>query len=373
MNTARLLVTALALGATLGAAERWEMQYSYPELQSSLYIADLKFPSAKRGIAAGYIIENKKSRPTVLLTSDGGQHWSLVPVKEFPQSLFFLDESLGWMITDKGIWQTEETGRSWHKLTTPKEMKDMLRLWFVDREHGWIVGERKQVYETTDGGATWTPLAAAAKPEANADYTNYGWISFANAKEGVIAGYDEPPRNNRVPDWMDPQKAKSRRQWPSTLVLLQTRNGGKTWDTSTASIFGRVTHISFSPDGSSVGLVEFQDNFDWPSEVYRVDGSNGKSTRIFRRADRAISDIALMPDGSVILAGTETASMIHHSPIPSKVKILRSKDMENWEEMPVDFKAEAHRVMIAAPDAQNIWVATDTGQILKLPIRASRP
>ena len=97
--TVRLSLTILLCALVLPAAERWEIQYSYAELQSSLVIADLKFPSAKRGIAAGYTIDNKKSKPTVLLTSDGGEHWTLVPVKEFPQSLFFLDESVGWMVT----------------------------------------------------------------------------------------------------------------------------------------------------------------------------------------------------------------------------------------------------------------------------------
>ena len=77
----------------------------------------------KRGIASGYILEKGKSKPTVLVTSDGGLQWTLVPVKESGFSLFFLDDSLGWMVTDKGIWQTEEAGRSWHKLVTPKEMK----------------------------------------------------------------------------------------------------------------------------------------------------------------------------------------------------------------------------------------------------------
>jgi photosystem II stability/assembly factor-like uncharacterized protein len=362
----RFLLTAILCTAALPAASRWDIQYSYDEMQNSLVITDLKFPSAKRGIASGYINEKGKPKPTMVVTSDGGLHWTLVPVKEAGYSLFFLDESLGWMVTEKGIWQSEEAGRSWHKLATPKDMKQMQRVWFIDRQHGWAVGERKQAWETTDGGGTWTPLGAAAEPQANAEHTTYSVVSFANARDGIIAGWDEPPRYNRVPDWMDPEAAKNRRQWPSTLVLLQTRDGGKTWDSSTASIFGRVSKISFAPDGASVGLIEFTDNFEWPSEVYRVDGHTGKSTRIFRRADRAISDAALLPNGTIYLSGTQTSSMVHNSPIAGKVKILRTVDMESWEDMPVDYKVEAHRTMIAAPDENNIWVATDTGTILKL-------
>ncbi len=362
----RLVLLAALCAAPLFSADKWEVQYSYSQMQSSLYINDLKFPSAKRGIAAGYIFENKKSKPTVLVTSDGGLHWTPIPVKDIGTSLFFLDDTLGWMVTDNGIWQTEEAGRSWHKLLLPKDMKDILRIGFLDRQHGWAAGERKQVWQTTDGGTTWAPLAAAAEPQTNALYTTYGMISFANAHDGIIAGWNEPPRYNKVPDWMDPEAARNRRQWPSTLVLLQTRDAGKTWDTSTASIFGRVTKISFAPDGASVGLIEFTNNFEWPSEVYRVDGHSGKSTRIFRRADRAISDVMLLPGGTVYLSGIQSTGVVHNSPIPGKVKILRSTDMESWEEMPVDYKVEAHRTFLAAPDEDNVWVATDTGTILKL-------
>jgi photosystem II stability/assembly factor-like uncharacterized protein len=362
---ARILIASLIAAAAVFAADRWDVQYSYDRLDTSLVIADLKFPTAKRGIASGYILDKGKSKPTVLVTSDGGVHWTPVAVKEAGFSLFFLDDSLGWMVTDKGIWQTEEAGRNWHKLTTPKEMKDLLRVWFLDRQHGYAVGERKHVWETTDGGAAWTELAAAAEPKTNAEHTTYSVVSFANARDGIIAGWDEPPRYNRVPDWMDPAKAKARTQWPSTLVLLQTRDGGKTWDPSTASIFGRVTKIVFAPDGASVGLIEFTDNFEWPSEVYRVDGQTGKSTRIFRRADCAISDAVLLPDGTIYLAGIQSSSTVHNSPIPGKVKIMRNAD-ENWDDMAVDYKIQGHRTFLAAPDENNVWVATDTGTILKL-------
>ena len=34
--------------------------------------------------------------------------------------------------------------------------------------------------------------------------------------------------------------------------------------------------------------------------------------------------------------------------------------------MEVDYRAVAHRAILAAPDAANLWVATDTGMILQL-------
>ncbi len=357
---------ALASAAPPPYKERWVPKYFYDEDGSSLLITDLKFPSAQRGIASGMITSQKKEKPVVVITNDGGERWQVVPVKEAPISIFMLEDGTGWMVTEKAIWKTEESGRSWRKLNNSP--KGMLRVWFTGREHGWAVGVRKQVFETSDGGAAWIPLAAAAEPKTNPEYTTYGTISFGDSQDGIIAGWsDFPGQDSNGPGWVDPEKARKRKQIPTTLSLLQTRNGGKTWMTSITSIFGRVTSVSLAANGSSLGLIQFTDNFAWPSEVFLMDAyDGGKSKRVFREANRSISDVLLTGSGTAYLAGSETTSVIHDSPIPGKLKILTSRNYQTWNEMPVDYRAEAHRAMMAGPDEQNVWVATDTGMILKL-------
>jgi hypothetical protein len=372
----QLLVSLVFLLFTtlLPAADRWEMQYLYDENGSSLVISDLKFPSARRGIAAGYILRKGKASPTVLVTSDGGVKWTQVPVKEEPYSLFFLDETIGWMVTEKGLWQTDESGRTWRKL--PNFPKEITRVHFLDRKHGWAIGAKMQILETTDGGATWAPIPALSALTVNPEFTVFGWMAFSSSRNGIIAGWNTPPRRAGVPDWMDPQKAQTRRLVPNTLVLLQTTNGGKTWESSTASIFGRVTRVSLTPGGDSLGLVEFGDNFQWPSEVYRFRAGMGDSTRIFRKADRLTTDILLTESGTAYLAGIEMKTAVRENPVPGKLTVIRldasakPEDIKP-EEMPVDYRANAHSVVIASAPAAgslepNIWVATDTGMILKL-------
>jgi photosystem II stability/assembly factor-like uncharacterized protein len=58
----------------------------------------------------------------VLVTSDAGRNWAIVTVKDPPASLFFLNESVGWMVTPKGIYKTVESGRSWKKQHSPKQV-----------------------------------------------------------------------------------------------------------------------------------------------------------------------------------------------------------------------------------------------------------
>jgi len=166
---------------------------------------------------------------------------------------------------------------------------------------------------------------------------------------------------------MEPERAGARRQLPHYGVLLQTTDGGKKWLKSQASVFGEVTRISLTPQGTGLGLVQFKDVFEYPSEVMSIDIHTGKSVRSFREKDRAITDVRLFKGSpTAIIAGYEPSGPVYNSPIPGKLKVLTSNDLEKWAEMTVDYRAVARAAIIAGPDERNLWIATDTGMILKL-------
>lgn len=349
---------------TLAAEPHWDIQYRYRQVDSVLTINDIAFPSATHGYACGLTTDRHDSdHPLVLVTSDGGKQWSEVPVKETGLSLFFLDESDGWMVTEKGIWQTVEAGRSWTRL--PKGPSGMSRIWFLNKTHGFAAGTQKRIFETNDAGASWTPLPIVKEVASEAGITEFGEIAFTGQR-GIISGWAIPKRRGG-PDWMEPERAEKLKQIPTYTVLLQTPDGGKTWNKSEASTFGQATRIVLTSQGSGLGLMEFRDEFDYPSEVYRINAHDGNSLLAYRSKDRAITDVRLF-DGSnqAFIVGYETLGKIYHSPVPGKLKVLTSDDSENWTEMPVDYRAVAHRAMLAGPDPKHVWIATDTGLILNL-------
>jgi hypothetical protein len=360
------LVAGVALAAQTPSAAKWRLQYFYDKEDSSLVINDLRFPSPARGVAVGYLDEKNKSKPVSVITTDAGANWQIAPIKEMPVSLFFINQDLGWMVTPKAIWQTQDVGRTWRKL--PKSPEGIIRVYFLDADHGFAVGTHKAAYETENGGKTWEAIGAAAEPQTNPEYTAYNCIAFPTPKTGMISGYSQPPRadENERPDWLDPAAAVKHHEWPHISITLDTRDGGKTWKSSTTSMFGRITKFSFLPDGRGLGLLEFTENFQWPSEVLRLDGLTGKSESVYRAKDRAITDLLLQPSGTAYLAGTEVVGKLLHTPIPRKLKILKSDDLSNWQEMDVDYRAVASKVMLRAASDGTLWVATDTGMILKL-------
>ncbi len=366
MKASALVGLALAVALPAACAEKWKVSYFFDKENASLQINDLQFLSPSRGIAAGYIEEKGSSRAVSIVTDDGGEHWTLGKLKQVPISLFFLNEKLGWMVTPEGIWRTQDGAREWRQI--PKSPKLLMKVHFVDESRGFAVGAHKLAYQTDDGGQTWQPIAAAAEPHTDAEYTVYNNITFVNAKIGMIDGFSSPPRpgDTGKPDWLDAEDSTTRREWPHLSIMLDTRDGGKTWKPSTASMFGRITRTCFLPDGRGLGLIEFTDTFKWPSEVHLLDGATGKSDIVYNATDRAISDLLLQPSGTGYLAGVEVEGKLQHTPIPRKVQILKSENLTDWHEMAVDYRATAVRTMLRAASDGSLWVATDTGMILKL-------
>jgi hypothetical protein len=346
------------------ADDHWVIQYRYLQADNTLTINDLTFPDATRGIACGYTTDRKeKDHPLVLFTSDAGEHWTESSIKDNCLSLFFLEDSSGWMVTDNGIWSSNEGGRTWVKMKSSPP--DLLRIWFLDHDHGYAAGRSKRVYETKDAGATWKLLDIAATVSGDPLYTTFGDINFSG-KNGMIAGWNIPPHRGG-PDWMEASPRAAVAQVPHLSILLETKTGGATWVKSEASLFGQITRVSLSPRNIGLGLVEFKDQFEYPSEVYRLNLISGKNELSFRAKNRAITDVRLFPGSTQgFLVGYETTGPVYRSPIPGKLKVLTSDDLETWAEMPVDYRAVAHSAIITGPDDKHVWIATDTGMILRL-------
>ena len=360
----RIPLLALAAAAPHHGAERFAMSYFYDKDDSHLALVDFKFPSAKRGVAAGAVIDKGKApRPVLLSTSDAGKKWEIVPLKEFPQSLFFLNDSLGWMVTQGGIWRTLEGGRDWQKL---KSIKDVNRVHFLDDNRGFAIAGMKTVHTTIDGGKTWAKLDAAAKIESTKEFTSFNLIDFVG-NFGLIAGVSLRPRpfDDSEFDWMYPERATRRRETPHLSILLETRDGGKTWTNSAASVFGIATGLTLAPWGG-LALFEYKDSFQYPSEVLAIDLLTGRSTSVYHDKKVAVTDVIWGGRETAVVAGYEPIGAYVRAPVPGKVHFEISTGLSIWTKIETDYRAIARRVRLArAPDGQ-VWAATDTGMILKL-------
>ena len=148
-------------------------------------------------------------------------------------------------------------------------------------------------------------------------------------------------------------------------LLLETADGGAHWTASNTPLFGSVDAVRLAgTDG--LDLFSYGPSFEWPSEVYKLDLNSSGAVSVFREKDRKVTDIALFAGPQAYLAAVEPTGTLNTAPIPGAVKILTSTNLTDWEEMMVDYRAQATTLCLAGPDASHLWAATDTGMILHL-------
>lgn len=357
------LTGLLAAQAPAPSLLSWKIAYFHDEDFSALNLHDIQFGGSDCIFALGVRTTKGKAKSVSVRSVDGGKTWSLTELKDHGRSAFFLSARLGWMVTEKGVERSNDCGATWDRAS--KE-KGLVRVLFLDEALGWGVGGPKKAIATRDGGKTWTPIQAENEPKSDPDRSVYAWVEFANEKFGAIVGWHSPQRRDtQFPIWMDPESATHRRQWPSLTLMLQTIDGGTVWRGFTASLLGRMTRIRLAPSGSGLALIEFDDTFDYPSEVYRLAVAQSTITRIYRDKNHAVSDVAIGREGWTYLAGVQTRGSIR-LPVPGKVRILRSKDDKTWLEDPADYRAMANRVYLATSADGKMMAATDSGMILRL-------
>ncbi len=358
---AKLLPLLLMLAHPV-LAQRWEMQFNFDELRTHMSIVDIQFPSASRGIAVGYRYQTKQQygqiRPIdakgfVLVTADGGARWQEIALKPLPRSIFFLNDSIGWMIAGDSLWKTIESGREWSKVSKLKY--DIERVYFVNEKHGWGVG-LSAALETTDGGKTWKPIRVAPALAGDPKRTAFPWVIFVNDRQGLMLGNNDPLA--LVAGRLE------LRETPHLNFILQTTNGGESWQTGTVSMFGNLTRMRIGA-GKSIGLIEHAETFEVPSEIVGQSRSNEQLHLVFKDPKFFVSDVWVNIDGTYYAAGITLSSRMH-SVVPGRVRVMKSQDLKNWTNIPVDYRAVGNRVFLAGSDDQNLWLATNNGMILKL-------
>jgi len=367
-----MIRVVLAIGVALGLCafgqtdqRKWKSVYFYDQDQADLILNDIAAGPKMCSVAVGMHSHRGRLKPVAVLTSDSAKTWKIVDLKERPRSVFLLTDQAGWMVTDGGVWRTSDCGQTWEKLYKEKLFA---RLWFLDEKQGFAAGAPKKLMETADGGKTWRKVGAADEPKSNPERTVYSWIYFGSTQRGFVGGWHDPERSNEfeLPAWMDPEQAQRRRQRPSLSLILQTIDGGKSWNATSSSIFGKVTRIKVNSKGQGLALVEFSAGFEWPSEVFHLVAGKNETVRAFREKDRVVTDVAVWESGAGLLATLQPPGELKQMTIPGKVRIFESADLSKWREMPVDYRAVGRRVMLAGKTPEWVLVATDTGMILRL-------
>lgn len=128
----------------------------------------------------------------ILRSQNGGDTWQLMYTKPgaagMYSNLFFLNSNTGWDIAESGLYQTTNGGVTWTKnaaftFTTPGAPAIVQ---FVDAANGFV-STTNGLYKTSNGGTSWTKIVAADALRAGVT-VGYPDIHFFNASSGYYIG-----------------------------------------------------------------------------------------------------------------------------------------------------------------------------------------
>jgi photosystem II stability/assembly factor-like uncharacterized protein len=169
--------------------------------------------------------------------------WELVRASQangFYHSIYFINEDHGWVVGDSGIIiYSDDKGKTWtyQKSGTEISLQDVQ---FINETTGWIVGSNNTLLKTNNGGQNW--IIKEIKSDRSTTFmslyfidTNTGWI--VDNYGGIL--YTTDSGNT----WT---AQESHTQWAITSIqflnknegwalntnkmALHTTNGGKSWN-----------------------------------------------------------------------------------------------------------------------------------------------
>jgi photosystem II stability/assembly factor-like uncharacterized protein len=152
-----------------------EVSFTDQAIYNSVYFID-----ENRGWAAGTIGEFRAGYNGLIKgTLDGGQNWFLFTSSQTKNILKikFIDELNGWALSNTGILGSTNGGQTWNFLSSVGGNDFQ----FLDYNNGFIVGNKGEIFYTSNGGNTW-------EMQKKITSNNLVSVFFVNNNSGWAAG-----------------------------------------------------------------------------------------------------------------------------------------------------------------------------------------
>jgi photosystem II stability/assembly factor-like uncharacterized protein len=160
----------------------------------------------------------------ILRTTNGGNNWDTRSIDNYIGAYLdvfrflavtFIDKNTGWVVGygyyGNEIFKTTDCGRSWQwneQIITPKDYHSLNDIYFLDKNHGFIVGDVGAFIKTTDGGNTWQ----YSDLNKDGEYLNFSSVFFTDSLKGWITA-----------------SSSSINEYPYGDLILKTIDGGDNW------------------------------------------------------------------------------------------------------------------------------------------------
>ena len=235
---------------------------------------------------------------------------------------------------------------------------------FIDNsDRGWLVGSKATLFETTDGGKTWSEETLELGEEkasftAISFYGEEGWITgepsiLLHTSDGGES-WSRIPLSEKLPG--APYSIVALEENTAEMVtnlgaIYRTENGGRTWKAMVEGAVGVARNINRSDDGRYVA-VSARGNFysTWsPGDT--------EWTPHDRNSSRRIQNMSFTKDGGLWLLARG-----------GQIQFSQAEDPEKWEDVIYPERSQSWGLLdLAYRSPEEIWVAGGGGNLLRSP------
>lgn len=165
-------------------------------------------------VAGSALAEDFENPGFIAQTMNGGKVWQKLDTKISADltGIFFLDEKHGWTVGAKGVIFNTTNGKDWD-IQISKADTTLKNVYFVNKNVGFAVGETDTILSTKNGGSIWNVLSGGIVGNVGDDPASmFSALQFLDENTGWVVGI-------RV----NPQKKTQK------SVIQKTMDGGETW------------------------------------------------------------------------------------------------------------------------------------------------
>ncbi|GER88244.1 hypothetical protein KDW_24060 [Dictyobacter vulcani] len=157
---------------TKDGGNTWKQQTLTAPNESTIRTFPPMFSTQNDGVMPAELADNGHAA-LIYTTHDGGVTWNnSAPNTSITATVSFIDGNQGWAVgsDNKGgsIYSTRDSGKTWDHLSQlGGDVVNVSSLQFITTNNGWAIGSTKadttQLYQTTNGGKTWSPVTTTAR------------------------------------------------------------------------------------------------------------------------------------------------------------------------------------------------------------------
>ncbi len=249
----------------------------------------------------------------------------------------------------------------WKVINLPTEAT-FSDLAFTDEpNHGWLVGSKGTLFETTDGGDNWQEktLDLGEEKVSFTDVSFSGQEGWITGKPSILLHTDEGgkswsriPLSEKLPGSpygilaLGPQSAE---MVTDLGAIYKTENGGRTWKALVKGAVGVARNINRSADGKYVA-VSARGNFYSTWEPGQAEWTPHQRT-----SSRRLQNMGFDKDGRLWLLARG-----------GQIQFSNLEDPETWEEGEYpELSASWGLLDVAYRTPEEMWVAGGSGNLLR--------